>query len=78
MPAFFAEALDALMSMPHLAMMYWEGLTLTSRIIFALAAVGLGIYGGSRAERTGLSTLMFFGAFGFFAYIIAVGIELIR
>lgn len=78
MPAFFSEAVDALFSLPHLALIYWGSLALMTRILIALAASGLGVYSGSRSEQSGLSTLLFFSAFGCFAYVIAVGMQLIE
>jgi hypothetical protein len=56
----------------------WDTTPLTTRILIALALAGLGVYLGSRSERTEMSALLFFAAFGFFAYVIAVGITLVR
>jgi len=78
MPAFFSEAVDTLFSLPHLALLYWQSLALMTRILIALAASAFGVYSGSRSEQSGLSTLLFFSAFGFFAYVIAAGMQLIE
>ena len=78
MDGFFAQAIATLLTLPHLAIIYWDGLALMTRILAALATAALGVYSGSRAERSGLSTLLFFGAFGCFAYVIAVGMEIIQ
>jgi hypothetical protein len=56
----------------------WETTPLTTRIVIALAVAGLGVYLGSRAERSGTSAVLFFVAFGFFAYVIAMGIRLVQ
>lgn len=56
----------------------WETTPLATRILLALAMAGLGVYLGSRAERSGMSAALFFVAFGFFAYVIAMGISLIQ
>jgi hypothetical protein len=78
MDGYFAQAIATLLTLPHLAIVYWGGLALMTRILAALAAAAVGVYTGSRAERSGLSTLLFFSAFGCFAYVIAVGMELIQ
>lgn len=78
MPDFFSEAVSTLFSLPHLALIYWQSLATMTRILVALAAAALGVYSGSRSEQSGLSTLLFFSAFGFFAYVIAVGMQLIE
>jgi len=56
----------------------WQTTPLTTRILIALAMAGLGVYLGARAERSGMSAALFFAAFGFFAYVIAVGIKLVQ
>lgn len=49
-----------------------------TRVLCALGAAAAGVYSGSRAERSGLSTFLFFGAFGCFAYVIALGIQIVQ
>jgi hypothetical protein len=56
----------------------WESTPVSTRLIIAILLAGLGVYLGSRAEKSGTSAALFFAAFGFFAYVIAVGISLMR
>jgi hypothetical protein len=56
----------------------WDTTPVTTRLMIALAMAGLGVYIGSRSENSGMSALFFFAAFGFFAYVIAVGITLVH
>jgi Na+/H+-dicarboxylate symporter len=74
----FAQAIDTLLALPHLALLYWGSLAMMTRVLCALGAAAAGVYSGSRAERSGLSTFLFFGAFGCFAYVIALGIQIVQ
>jgi hypothetical protein len=56
----------------------WDALEMTTRLLICLLLAGFGIYLGSRSERSGINALFFFAAFGFFAYVMAVGISLVR
>jgi hypothetical protein len=56
----------------------WAGTPLTTRLVLALVMAGLGVYIGARSEHSGMSALFFFAAFGFFAYVMAVGISLVH
>ena len=56
----------------------WESTPVATRLIIALAMAGLGVYLGSRAEHSGVSAALYFVAFGFFAYVIAVGISQVQ
>lgn len=56
----------------------WDGTPLTTRLVLALVLAGLGVYIGARSEHSAMSALFFFAAFGFFAYVMATGISLVR
>jgi hypothetical protein len=78
MAEFFAQAIDTLLDMPHLALLYWGALPMMTRVLVALGAGAAGVYCGSRSERSGMSTFLFFSAFGCFAYVIALGMQMVR
>jgi hypothetical protein len=78
LPKFVAEVYEAFLQVIHDSHGIWDTTPLTTRIMLALAMAGLGVYLGSRAERSGMSAALFFAAFGFFAYVVAVGITLIH
>lgn len=78
MPKFIEDIYNAFLQVTQNAEGMWAGTPVTTRLVLALALAGLGVYVGSRSEHSGLSALFFFAAFGFFAYVMAVGISLIR
>jgi hypothetical protein len=78
LPKFVADVYDAFLQVIQDCRQIWEGTPVTTRLIIALAMAGLGVYLGSRAERSGMSAALFFAAFGFFAYVIAAGISLVH
>jgi hypothetical protein len=57
---------------------FWDGTPIATRLLLCLLLAGLGVYLGSRSERGGISAMFFFAAFGFFAYVMAVGIHLVQ
>jgi hypothetical protein len=75
---FIFEVYDAFLQVIYDCEGIWQITPPTTRIIIALVMSGLGVYLGSRAERSGMSAALFFAAFGFFAYLVAVGISLVR
>jgi hypothetical protein len=78
LPKFVTDVYDAFLQVIHDARAMWDGTPTTTRILLALAMAGLGVYLGSRAERSGMSAVLFFAAFGFFAYVVAVGVSLVH
>jgi hypothetical protein len=78
LPKFAADVYDAFLQVIQDCHGIWDTTPLTTRILLALMMAGLGVYLGSRAERSGMSAALFFAAFGFFAYVIAVGISLVH
>jgi hypothetical protein len=78
LPKFVADVYDAFLQVIQDCRQIWEGTPVTTRLLLGLLMAGLGVYLGSRAERSGMSAVLFFAAFGFFAYIIAVGMSLIQ
>jgi hypothetical protein len=77
-PPFFSDAIQALWDFWDLILAHWEALAVVTRVLIAMAAAALSMYGGSRAEQTSLSTMLFFAAFGFFAYIVAAGYSIFQ
>ena len=78
MPQFISDVYRAFHQVLQDCQGTWETTPLTTRIIIALMMAGLGVYLGVRAERSGMSAVLFFAAFGFFAYVVAVGIRLVQ
>jgi hypothetical protein len=78
LPKFATDVYNAFLQLTQDISGTWDTTPVTTRLILALAMAGLGVYLGSRSERTGLSAMFFFAAFGFFAYMIAVGITLLH
>jgi hypothetical protein len=78
LPKFVDEVYSAFLQVIHDSQQIWDTTPLDVRLILALAMSGLGVYLGSRAERSGMSAALFFAAFGFFAYVIATGIKMVQ
>jgi hypothetical protein len=78
LPKFVADVYAAFLQVIQDCRQIWDVTPTTTRLLLALLMAGLGVYLGSRAERSGMSAVLFFAAFGFFAYVVAVGISLIR
>jgi hypothetical protein len=78
LPKFVADIYAAFLQLIQGIGGTWDTTPVTTRLIIAVAMAGLGVYLGSRSEHTGLSAMLFFAAFGFFAYVIAVGITLVH
>jgi hypothetical protein len=78
MPPLFSDAVAALLDFYKLVVSWWGQLSLVTRIIAALAASALAVYSATRTEQSGLSMLLFFSAFGFFAYVIAMGFSFLQ
>ena len=78
MPALVSDVFDAFREVILDLQGLWAATPIVTRLIIAIAMAGLGVYLGSRAEHSGMSAVLFFAAFGFFAYVIAVGMSLIQ
>ncbi len=78
MPKFIEDIYNAFLQVIQDVEGMWDGTPLTTRLVLALVLAGLGVYIGARSEHSGMSALFFFAAFGFFAYVMAVGISLVR
>ena len=78
MPKFVAEVYAAFLQVIGDCRGIWDTTPTSTRIILALMMAGLGVYLGSRAERSGMSAALFFAAFGFFAYVVAMGISMVH
>jgi hypothetical protein len=78
LPKFVSDVYAAFLLVVQGSLDTWEGTEVTTRLVLALMMAGLGVYLGARSERSGMSAALFFAAFGFFAYVVAVGMTLIR
>ena len=78
MPKFINDVYAAFLQVIQDCGQIWDSTPVTTRLLLALAMAGTGVYLASRAERSGISALLFFAAFGFFAYVISVGISLLH
>jgi hypothetical protein len=78
LPNFISDIYDAFFQVIDAAHQLWDGTPITSRLLGALLLAGFGVYLGSRSERAAISALFFFVAFAFFAYVMAIGITLVR
>ncbi len=78
MPPLFSDAVNGLFEFYHLIIAWWGQLPIVTRIIIALAGSAAAVYSGSKTEQSGLSMLLFFSAFGFFAYVIAMGFSFMQ
>jgi hypothetical protein len=77
-PKFAIDVYEALLQVIRECFQTWDSTPITTRLIIALVMAGLGVYLGARAERSGVSALLFFAAFGFFAYVVAMGMSLVH
>jgi hypothetical protein len=77
-PDFITDIYESFRGVVQDSFRMWDALEITTRLLICLLLAGFGIYLGSRSERSGISALFFFAAFGFFAYVMAVGISLVR
>jgi hypothetical protein len=78
MPNFVGDIYEAFLQVVQSARDFWDGTPITTRLLVCLLLAGFGVYLGSRSERGGISAMFFFAAFGFFAYVMAVGISLVH
>jgi hypothetical protein len=78
LPKFVADVYDAFLQVIQDIHQIWDGTPVTTRLLMALLMAGLGVYLGARSERSGMSAVLFFAALGFFAYVIAEGINLVH
>lgn len=62
----------------YAAVAQWHALSQATRVVVALGMVALTIYGASRSETSGMSVILFFCAFAFFAYVVTVGYGLVQ
>lgn len=78
MPNFVTDVYSAFLQLLEDSRQIWATTPVANRLLIALALAGVGVYLGSRSERIGTSALLYFLAFGFFAYVVAVGITLVK
>ena len=60
------------------AIVQWHALSSSTRFLVAILMVALTIYGASRSETSGVSMILFFCAFAFFAYVFTLGYGMLR
>jgi len=77
-PPFFSDAIQGFYDLWGLILAYWGSLSEITRILIAIFVSGGAVYAGTRAEATGWSALLFFAAFGIFAYVILSGYSLMQ
>ena len=73
MPSFFTDAIENLWTLWFSIVTQWHALSAPTRIVAAVGMASLAIYGASRSETSGMSMILFFCAFAFFAYVVTVG-----
>jgi hypothetical protein len=78
LPNFIGDITDAFLQLIDDVHQLWDGTPISTRLLGALLLAGFGVYLGSRSERSAISAVFFFAAFGFFAYVMAVGITLVH
>jgi hypothetical protein len=77
-PSFFTDAIQNLWKMWYAAIAQWHALSSPTRFLVAILIVALTIHGASRSETSGMSMILFFCAFAFFAYVVTLGYGMIR
>lgn len=78
MPDLFSDALDSLYDTWWLALAYWGALPDITRLIISLLAAAGVVYLATQAEETGWSSILFFAAFGIFAYVMLISYSMFR
>lgn len=78
MPPFVSDTIDAFVSAYNQAWADWEALPIYTRLAVGLLLAGVAVYIGSKADRSGVSALWFFAAFGCFAYVMAVALAVMQ
>jgi hypothetical protein len=77
-PSFLSDILDAFYTLRAEVVADWEGIPIATRILIAIVTAALAIYAGSKAEHGGWSGLLFFAAFGIFAYVMVAGYSMFQ
>ena len=78
MPPFVLDTIDAFASAYDQAWADWEALPIYTRLGVGLLLAGVAVYVGSKADRSGVSAMWFFAAFGCFAYVMAVALAVVH
>ncbi len=78
MPQFVSDTVDAFVSAYNQAWAEWVALPIYTRLGIGLLIAGIAVYVGSKSERSGVSALWFFAAFGCFAYVMMVALEVMH
>lgn len=78
MPRFLADVIKAFFDVLRDARQMWDTTPTTTRVLLALAMSGFGVYLGARSEHSSVSAAYFFIAFGFFAYVVMIGMSMIQ
>lgn len=78
MPSFVSDIWAAFEMAWNELLVEWSWLQPPTKVLLILALIGMLIFSASRAESTGLSTLIFLGCFGLFAYVFVIGYTLIH
>ena len=78
MPSFVRDIWVAFDAAWNQLLVEWGWLQPPTKVLLVLALIGMLIFSASRAENTGLSTLIFLGCFGLFAYVFVIGYSVIH
>ena len=78
MPSFVRDIWSQFAIVWNQLLVEWSWLQPPTKVLLVLALIGMLIFSASRAENTGLSTLIFLGCFGLFAYVFVIGYSLIH
>jgi uncharacterized membrane protein HdeD (DUF308 family) len=71
-PSIFSDLVSSLADLERLFLAQWYALSFFIRTLVGFAAAASVLYGATRSEQPGWTMLLFFGAFGLFAYILAL------
>jgi hypothetical protein len=69
------DLISSLSDLEHLFLAQWYALSFFIRTLIGFATVAWVLYGATRSDRSGWTVLLFFGAFGLFAYVLAVNLS---
>jgi hypothetical protein len=71
-PSILPDLVSSLWDLERLFLAQWFTLSFFIRTLIGFAVAGSVLYGATRLEQPGWSMLLFFGAFGLLAYVLAV------
>jgi hypothetical protein len=78
MPSFLIDFFGGLWDFGESLAAYWRSLPEATRMLIAMLGSGLAVYGGSKTDHNGWSMVLYFGAFGLFAYVVIAGFSIVH